>query len=255
MSRLVTLNGVTRSCLSIHRKPIHYYYRFLKYSADCLLDLLFDTLQMTNTVRLPLNEFFEAEIPADSMGIISIGVQAGPYTRPLVQKDTIARLPNIDTDTGDQIAYPDYDGDGEGDLIDSGLFQWWGVNINSHGENTGGYYGLGAGSEPDTFNIIEEQNIIKCNPNVGVSKIVVRYLSDGTYVNSATQIPIEAKKCIETYGKWQYREHSKSFGAYDVRVAKAEFDREHEKLRARKNNLTPELVERIINRNRKASIK
>lgn len=251
MSRLVTLNGVTRSCLSIHRKSIHCYYRFLKYSADCLQELLFDTLQITNTVRLPLNEFFEAEIPADCIDIISVGIEAGQYTRPLVQKDTIARLPNIDTATGDQIAYPDYNETDDW----TGLFQWWGININSHGENTGGYYGLGAGSEPDTFNIIEEQNIIKCNKNVGVDEIVVRYLSDGSYANSATQIPIYAKKCIETYGKWQYREHSKSFGAYDVRVAKAEFDREHEKLRARKNNLTPELLIRIINRSRKASIK
>jgi len=251
MSRLITLNGVTRSCLLLHRKPIHYYYRFLKYSADCLQELIFDTLQITNTVRLPLNEFFEAEIPADNVDIVSIGVEAGQYTRPLVQKSTIARLPDIDSSTGDQIAYPDWSETDDW----TGLFQWWGININSHGENTGGYYGLGAGSEPDTFNIIEEQNIIKCNKNIGVSRIVVRYISDGTYANSLTQIPIYAKKTIETYNDWQYKEHSKSFGAYDADKAKAIFDRQHEILRARKNNLTPELVERIINRNRKASIK
>lgn len=253
MSRLVTLNGLTRSYLIQCRKPIHYYYRILKYSADCLQELIFDTLQITNTVRLPLNEFYEAEIPADNVDILSVGVEAGQYTRPLVSRNTIARLPDLDPSTGDQENYPSID---EADEFDDGaLFQWWGVNINSHGENTGGYYGLGAGSEPDTYNIIEEQNIIKCNRNVGVSKIVVTYISDGTYANSATRIPIYAKKTIEAYCDWQYKEHSKSYGAYDCQLAKAYFDRQHEILRARKNNLTPELLARIINRNRKASLK
>lgn len=253
--RMITLNGVTRSYLQQCRKPIHYYYRFLKYANDCVRELIFDTLQVTNTVRLPLNEFYEAQIPSDYVDFVKVGVQAGQYSRPLVSKHTLNNLANFDPTTGDQINYPDYDGDGEGDLIDSGLFQWWGVNINSHGENTGAYYGLGAGSEPDTFKIIPERNVIQCNQNVGVSKIVLEYVSDGTYSNAATKIDPYAQKAIEAYIKWQHAEHSKSFGAYDADRAKQEFTRQHEILRARKNNLTPELLERIINRNRKASIK
>ena len=250
--RLTTLNGVANSSLLLHGKSRHYYYRFLKYSADCVQELIFDTLQITNTVRLDLNEFFEAEIPADYVDFVSIGVQAGQFTRPLVHKDTLARLPNLDTATGDQIQYPN-SAEETDDWTD--LFQWWGININSHGENTGAYYGLGAGSEPDTYNIIPEQNIIKFNRNIGFSQVVLRYISDGTYANAATQIPIYAKKCVETYNDWQYKEFSKSFGAYDCERAKAIFIREHEKLRARKNEMTPENLHRIINRNRKASLK
>ncbi len=251
--RVINLNAITRSTLSRLRKPIHYYYQMLKTSSDCLRELVFDSLQITNTVRLPLNEFFEAEIPPDYVDFIKVGVQAGQFSRPLVSKHTINNLANFDPSTGVQINYPNYDYQ---DVDEFGnLFQWWGININSQGENTGGYYGIGAGSEPDTFKIIEERNVIQCNRNLGVEKIVLEYISDGSFANAATRIPVYAQKTIEEYNIWQFKETSKSYGAQDAQLAKRLFDRQHEILRARKNNLTPELMERIINRNRKASLK
>lgn len=250
--RTVSLNAITRSYLSQTKRPLHFYYRCLKFSADCLRELIFDTLQITNTVRLPLNEFYEAEIPADCAGdYVKVGVQAGQYFRPLIEKHTINPLANFNSTDATQISYPDIESTDDW----TSLFQWWGVNINSNGENTGGYYGLGAGSEPDTFKWIPERNVIQCNQNVGVSKIVLEYVTDGSFSNAASTVPIYAQKCIEAYIDWQYKEHSKSFGITDRERAKNHFYRQHEILRARKNNLTPELLERIINRNRKASLK
>ncbi len=251
--RLITLNGITRSVLLQKKLPIHYYGRFLKFASDCIRELIFDTLQITNTVRLPLNDFYEAEIPPDYVDFCKVGIQAGQFSRPLVSRHTINNLANFNTTDGSQINYPNLEN--ETDDSFPGYFQWWGININSNGENTGGYYGLGAGSEPDTFKIIEQRNVIQVNENLGVDKIVLEYISDGTYSNAATKITPYAQKTIETYIDWQYKEHSKSFGAYDADKAKAIFYRELEILRARKNILTPELVERIINRNRKASLK
>lgn len=250
--RVTTLNHLVRSYLSQCRKPIHWYSRFLKYANDGLREQLYDTLQITNTVRLDLNEFFEAEIPSDCIedGWCKIGVQAGQFVRPLVERETLNRLPNLSPTDGSQINYPSIETTDDW----TGLFQWWGININTNGENTGGYYGLGAGSEPDTFKVIPERNVIQVNRQVGVTKIVLEYISDGTYSNAATRVPAIAQRTIETYIDWQYKEHSKSFGAYDAERAKAIFYRECEILRARKDNLTPELVERIINRARKASI-
>lgn len=248
--RVTTLDHLVRSVLNQKRLPIHYYGRFLKYASDCLRELLFDRLQITNTVRLPLNDYFEAELPTDMVDWCAVGVQAGQFVRPLVQKSSINRMENIDTDDGSQITYST-SAASEGLL---GTFQWWGINTNTNGENTGGFYGIGAGSEPDTFKVIEERNVIQCNQNVGVSQIVLEYISDGTYTNSATKVPAYAQKSIETYIDWMYKEHSKTFGAYDAERAKKIFDRQVEVLVARKNTLNPELVERIINRNRKASI-
>jgi len=250
--RYVTLNGITRSVLSQKKKTIHSYYRFLKWHADCLRELLFDTIQITNTVRLPVNEFWECELPADYIDWCGVGVQVGQFVRPLIPKRSINRLANIDTSDGSQITYPS--------VVDetdefAGLVQWWGININTRGENTGGYYGLGAGSEPDTFTIVEERNVIQLNQRITNSKIVLEYISDGTFADAATKITPYAQKTIEGYSDWQYKETSKSFGAYDAERAKRIFDRQHEILRARKNDLTPELVERIINRSRKASLK
>jgi hypothetical protein len=248
--RVATVNYIVRSYLNQSKKPIHYYARFAKYASDCLRELLFDTLHITNTVRIPVNSFYEADVPEDCVDIIRVGVQAGQFVRPLVSKNTINNLPNIDS-AGGQTTYPTTIPDDDW----SNLFQWFGVNINSNGENTGGYFGLGAGSEPDTFKYLPERGVIQLNQNIEQTKIVLEYIGDGSSTNTATRVPVYAIKTIEAYISWQHKEHSKSFGAMDAERAKKYFDRQHEILRARKNNLTPELLERIINRSRKASIK
>ncbi len=249
--RYTTLNNCTRSYLNQTARSIHYYARCLKYSSDCIRELLFDTLQTINTVRLPLNGLFEAEIPADYIDGAKVGIQVGQFIRPLIRRDTINPMANFDS-TGTQINYPNAD-----ELSDDtwgDFWQSWGVNINTNGENTGGYYGIGAGSEPDTYTIDEGRNVIQLNQNVGVSKIVLQYLSDGTYTNAATRITPYAQKTIEAYIDWQYKLNSKSYGMGDANQAERGFYNELRKLRARKSDLTPELIARIINRHRKASI-
>lgn len=253
--RVTSINHITRSWLKQRNRPIHYYADILKFISDCLRELIFDTLQITNTVRLTLDEFSEAEIPADCVGWCGIGVQAGQFVRPLVQKNTLNRMENFNTSTGEQIVYPEIT-DGGGEIGFGFPILWWGLNTNTNGENTGGYYGLGAGSEPDTFTIVEERNVIKVNQRVAAdTKIVFQYVSDGSFSDAATLIPVYAQKTLEAYADWQFKETSKSFGAMDAQLAKKYFDRQYEILRARKNDLTPELLIRIINRHRKASIK
>ncbi len=247
--RGVTLNGIVRSYLGQQRKPIHYYARFLKYASDCLRELLFDTLKVVNTVRLPINEFYEAELPEDYVDYTKIGIQVGQFVRPLIMKETLNSLPNINQTTGAQEVYPN---EAVGEL---NIWNWSGGILNANDENAGGYYGIGAGSEPDTYKVIEEQGIIRINQNITAEFVVLEYISDGSFSNSATKITPYAQKAIEAYINWQYKEHSRSFGIGEAAAAKQQFNRQHEILRARKDELTPELVKRIINRSRKASIK
>lgn len=253
--RYVTLNGLTRSYLQQCRKPIHWYARFLKYASDCLRELRFDSLQIINTTRIDVDEFWQAELPADMIdpkAWCKVGVQVGQFVRPLIPRDGINRLANRSTTDGTHEVYPNVTDSTDGSL---GNIVWWGINSNKNGEDVGGYYGLGAGSEPDTFKIIEERNVIQLNQDITNSKIVLEYISDGSFTNAATKIPPYAQKTIEAYIDWMYKEHSKSFGAYDAERAKIEFGHQHGRLRARKNELDPETVTRIINRNRKASLK
>ena len=250
--RSVSLNHITRSVLSQKKLPIHYYYRFLKFSNDCLRELLFDTLQIVNTQRIDINEFWEAELPSDYISWTKVGVQVGQFVRPLIPREGINRLANINSTDGSQETYRSISDETES--VYGGIY-WWGVNTNSNGEDIGGYYGLGAGSEPDTFKIVEERNVIQLNQNITNSKIVLEYISDGTFSNSATIITPLAQKTIEAYIDWQYKLHSKSFGAYDADKAEREFYNQLRFLRARKNPLDPDVLERIINRSRKASLK
>jgi hypothetical protein len=208
-------------------------------------------LQVTNTVRLPVNEFFEAEIPHDAVGIVRVGVQAGQFIRPLVEKSTFNNLANFDTSSMTQINYPSPQEDTDiwGVFINSGL------NTNDNGENVGGYFGLGVGVEPDTYKIIPERGIIQLNSMLAQSVIVLEYVGDGSFSNSFSKVDPYAQKAIEAYMDWQYKLHSRTYNMGESEQAKKIFDREQEKLRARKNNLTPEKVLRIINRHSKASIK
>src|SRR5688572_23724967 len=142
--RHVTLSGIVKSCLHQKGLPIHYYPRYLKYGSDCLRELLFDTLQVTNIVRLPANDFNEVQIPQDCVDWCSVGVQIGQWKRPLIKKDTLNQLANIDTSTGTQISYPNPQYSNWGYDIPYGDISWWGVNVNTNGEFTGGQYGIGA---------------------------------------------------------------------------------------------------------------
>lgn len=253
--KYISLNAIVRSYLNRTARPIHYYARCLKFGADGITELLFDTLKIVNTVRIPVNEFYEAEIPADYIDKVIVGVQVGQFVRTLIEKSTINQLANFATDTGSQINYPAYERDQDW----WGEFQWWGININTNGENTGGYYGLGAGSEPDTYTIVPERNVIQLNMNLNIStlpsKIVLTYLSDGSFANAASKITPYAQKTVEAYIDWQYKLNSKSYGMGDAAQAEDIFNREHRKLRARQNDLTPEMLIRIMNRHRKASLK
>lgn len=248
--KYVSLSQCSKGWLLQTGRSLHWYLRCLKYSSDILKELLFDRLRITNTVRIDKNEFNEFEIPADCYDWCGVGIQMGQYVRPLIQKNTLNRMMNVSTTDGSQITYPDP----ELNLELGGSIAWIGWNRNSNNEDTGGYYGIGAGAEVDTFTFIEERNCIKVNNDLGVNTIVLCYLSTGAYSNSATLIPAYAEKTITTYIDWNYKLHSKSYGMGDAEQAKRIFDREMEKLAARKNDLTPYDVQRIINRGRRASI-
>jgi hypothetical protein len=250
--RSITLNYCTRSYLNKTQRPIHYYARCLKYASDGIKELLYDSLRITNIVRIPVNGFYEVQLPDDFIDWVAVGLQVGQWKRPLIMKNSLNQLPNWDTATGTQINYPSPE---IADQFWWGEINWWGVNINTNGEDTGGYYGIGAGSEPDTFTIDFKNNVIRLNQCIKDSKIILEYVGDGSFCNSASQITPYAESTINAYIDWQYKLNSKSYGMGDASQAERIFYNELRKLRARNNDLNPDQVERIINRWRKASLK
>lgn len=243
--RRISLNGIAKSYLGKRNLSLHYYIRVLKHSSDCLRELLFDTLQVTNTVRLPVDENGEADVPSDCMDICLVGVKAGQYVRPLVRKSSLNKLPNL-SDTGIQSTYQDVALDDNF----SSVVNWRGIHYNDNGENIGGYFGLGAGSEPDGFLYIPERNKIKVSELLGIDTIVLEYLGDSSYLNAATQIHPYAQSTIEAYVDWQRSPNATKILSQEGHT----FTNASRILKRRMSPLSPELIERIINRSRKASI-
>lgn len=246
--KYISLNAITRSILQQKQLPIHYYYRMLKFSADGLREQLFDVLKIVNDVRIPVVNN-EAQIPADCIDLCSVGLEVGQFVRPLVKKHSINRMLNLDS-TGAQANYgnPVTDGDWWSDYLPS-------MNTSLAGENIGAYYGIGAGPETDTYNVDEKRGVIILNENLSEDTIRAAYISDGSTANAATRVHPYAQKTIEAYADWQYKLHSKSFSGYEAQAAEREFYNQARILRGRMSDLTPEVLQRILNRHRKATIK
>lgn len=230
--------------------PIHYYLQFLKYGADALREMTFDSMRVVNTVRLPVSDYKSVVLPCDFVDWIKVGYESGQYIVPLVAQDAINRLNKFD-DAGAKTTFGD-----ASDTIDTIL---WPVGyqtyFNNYGEWMGGVFGHGAGYQGDTFKFLPERNEIQLNEALALTEIVLEYVSDGQTSTASTRIDPYAQSSIEAYIDWKYKSHSTRFGPGEVNIARAEFYNQHRIYRARKNPLTPEKIKRIFNQGYKAVIK
>ena len=245
---MITIDTIVRNVLLRKQYPRHFYLQALNNAKDCLRELNFDTLKVVNTNILIVGQYHAATLPCGYVDFSKVGVKVGQLVRPLVQQESINRLNNLDTacnkidytnNQDTQVAQGSYYGIG-------GLY-WSSSHINNYGENTGGYFGRGAGFETDTFKIIIERNEIQFNESIPVgTEIVLEWIGDGLTCDAATHIDSYAQKTIEEYCLWQFKEQSRAYNEGEKERAKRLFDKEHAKLRGRKNGMTISDIKRSM---------
>ena len=229
--------------------PIHFYLQALKSASDCLRELTFDSLKNINTVKLPVSDTGVVILPCDFVDDIKVGVERGQLIKPLVQKDSINRLQRKDS-TGTPINYDQIE---DGEVFSPVIFE--SDYISDDGEPLGRMFGFNAGWITDGYKVLRERGEIQIEQGVCTDSIYLEYISDGQCTDNATRVHPYAQKTIETYIFWQFKEHSRTYGAQERELAKREFEAQRRILRARLNPLKKEDYMRIARKGYSATIK
>ena len=248
-----SLDKIVRTLLMKKGYPLHYYCQFLVYGREALRELSMDDLKVYNTKLLPINDYNAIDLPNDYLDYVTVGVMVGQAVKPLVENRKLNVLNNHDTDLniikwGDNLVA---DNQSQVQLY-YGAFpysSWYTVRWNSYGEAIGRRFGSG-GTYVDTFVVVKERNQIQLNEKIdGLDYIYLQYVSDGSDSGAATIIDPYAEMTIQSYVNWMHKENNRTYSSNDRMLAKQEYVNQRGILRARKSDLTLEVLKRIIQKN------
>lgn len=254
----VSLDAVIRNFIMKRGYTFHWYIQFAVYASECLRELSMDDLHVVNTVKLPVDQDTnEATIPDDYQDYVKVGVQAGQYVRPLIETQGLNQL-QARTSDFTPTTYGQLTTDNPQNIIYYGTlypFYWNTVAWNDYGEPTGRFFGLGAGSQDDTFTVIKSRNVIKVTENLSTDHIILQYIGDGTSSDAATQIDPYAFMTISNYIMYQMKENSRTYSDNEAERARQLYINERLILRARLNGLTTEVFKRAMQKGTAAAPK
>ncbi len=250
---LTTIDSIIRRYLLEKGLPIHFYAEALFNASTCFRELSIDTLQVVNTKRLPINEYFAVDLPDDYIDDVMVGVPAGQYVQPIPKKSGITPLRLTDSD-GNYTTYASQETDAtdavqyNGDFIPAIGWYW---NINDFGESVGRYFGASGGAAPNTYSIVKERRQIQLPESFIGTSIILVYISDGQTIDSATQIDTQAFYTIQSWIAWKHSPNAQNLFSPEARY----YLNEKRKLKARMNELTLNDIKDIIRSNFHAGIK
>lgn len=244
------IDSIVRRNLLEKGLPMHFYAEALFHASTCLREMNIDTLQVVNTVRLPINSYYAVDLPDDFVDDVMVGVAAGQFIQPIPKKNTITPLRLSDADGN----YTTYNLSDTEEVVFSGFglpATSWFWNIDDLGENVGRYFGMSGGASPNTYKIVKERRQIQLPESFIGKSIVLVYISDGQTIDSATQIDVQAFYAIQSWIAWKQSPNAQNQFSPEGRY----YSNEKRKLRARLNPLTTNDIKDIIRRHFHASIK
>jgi hypothetical protein len=240
-----SLNQITRSILFQKQFPLHFYAQFLKYSADAIRELSFDTLKVVNSVTLTINcNGMYATLPADYVDYTLIGIPKGQFIQPAVQRSSITRLPNYNT-TGQIIDYGIPDNSVDFPFF-PGFFMF--QTIDDLGENVGRLYGFNTGYMSNGYNVIKERGIIQLDEHFPSPTVALQYIGNGQSANSATQIDPQAQACVEAFADHKWELHKIKGNGGMIQLKEREFGKQWRLLRARLGGYTVDDIRQALKR-------
>lgn len=226
---LLTLDSLVRRYLLNRNLPIHHYLETLVHSATALHELNIRTLTKVNTVKLEVSSYGAIEIPSDMMDEIGVYEQVGGKLRPIPKTNGLMPLRNRD-ESGAFVPHENSI-EASGETYDTNLAPFF-YNSSDLGEPTGGYYGLGGGSNV-VYQKFPERREIQLYGPVG-SYVVLKYISDGNRADNATEVDTRASRAIHTFVDWQRSNNA----AYKDSPEARTYYNEERLLRASLNEIT-----------------
>lgn len=254
--QITDIDSIVRSAILDRGYTLHWYLQFLLYAKDCFRELSLDDLKAVNSVILPVNQFTNtATLPDGYVDYVRVGVKYGQKVKPLAYSNKISRITNRDA-TFNPVKYNSNATDPQLSYGGIGAIAWgYTTMFNAYGESTGRAFGYGAGTETDTFNIFPERNEIQLNEDLYCTEIVLDYSSDGMDIDAASRVDVYAIQTIKSYIFCKLKDHNRNYSDSERLVAEKKFDKQRKILRARKSDLTIDVVRRIAQRNYKQTSK
>lgn len=247
---LTNLDSIVRRWLLESGRPIHYYAEGLYHAASCLRELTMDTLQIVNTVRLPVNEYNRADLPDDFVDDVMGGMMAGGFIQPIPKGVNMNPLRLTDAETG-QYTNPSGTLDGTRVGIQGAPPILWYYNNNEYNEPTGKLFGFNGAARQNLYDIDRKtRQVIFSNEFLGQSFILV-YISDGQSPDAASQIDVRAFITIQSFVEWKRSRNANNKHSPEADI----YFNERRLLRARLNDLTVADIKNIVRQNFHASIK
>jgi hypothetical protein len=244
------LDQICRRTLLEKGLPIHYYLAELLFSSACVRELSFDTLQIINTVQLPVNEYNAVDLPGDFVDDLGLSIPCGGRLIPVPHDDSLTPLRYHD-DTG-AFVMPVTPTAAQGQTtfgFAGGVLWYW--NINDYGEPTGRFFGARGASDINGYKVVKERRQIQLSPSFTSSVAVLSYISDGQSVDNASQIDVQAISTIQAFSNWKKSQNADRKDSPEART----FYNEKRLLRARLNPLTKTDIIQIVRRSFTAAMK
>ena len=196
------LDSLTRRSLLEKRLPLHFYLEYLLHASSCIRELTKDTLMIVNTVELPVNSYFAADLPVDFVDDIGVSIPVGQLLHPVPKNDSITPLRARD-DNGNFIPYGNLDNPNQNTFFGFPQAGYWWWNMNDWGEPTGRWFGSNGSGKLNQYKIIRERRQIQFTEKFTSDTAVLMYISDGQRADNATQVDTRAFSTIQAYSDWK----------------------------------------------------
>lgn len=251
--QLLTLDIIVRRSLLERSLPIHYYPEFLLHQSAAIRELSKDTLQIINTVYLPVNSYGSVDLPMDFVDDLAVSNSAGGNMTPIPHVNNLNPL-RLKDSNGSFIPYPSTNVNLDDQTILNfyfGIFGWnWYFGFNDYGEPTGGYFGANGGTSIG-YQVFRERRQIQLTGMTGCTGVILMYISNGQCVDNGTQIDWRAHRAIQCYSDWQRSPNATNIYSPEAKT----YYNEKRLLRANMNEMTCTDIKQIFRSNYSAAIK
>jgi hypothetical protein len=202
MSKKTTIDTVTREALISNNMTLHYYLRILNVIISELRELNFDFPLNIKEVELPVTSYNAIVVPSDYVDLCKVGIAYADKVKFFTKDNSLNGIYDYD-DGGDKVKRL-----GEPETVNVEIFlNSSDVNSSLSGGFRGGYPGY-VGRSDLRYKYIPERSEIQLGGNVGASKIVLWYITDGISITAANVIHPYAIECLKAGAEWRYKRNS-----------------------------------------------
>ena len=215
-------------------------------------ELSFDSLQIINSISLPVNSYGAVDLPGDCVDDLAVCIPSGQSLINLPKQDWITPL-RLKDSGGNFVPYSDLTTATSATNNFFGFpFTGWSFfwNVNDFVEPTGRFFGAKGGTKSG-YQIFKERRQIQMSEDFINSHIVLLYISDGQSIDAASQIDVQAIQCIRAFQNWKMSPNRDNENSPEGR----HWHNQRRLLRARLNPLTKVDILNIIRNSYTATIK